>query len=164
MLDLICDTTPFCVARDYAPAAEATGMFRKMDTAGKPIQADAEAVKRLGVRIQYVSNDFLNAVPAQALRQTCVEGACVVFRMACDDLTCSWQAAPMKAGPVFLREIRLTATSAEGLVQAKAEVFVSAGGRPISLAELDRSVPAPAGDYTAPVTAEDQARRAPRRP
>lgn len=164
MLDLICDTTPFCVARDYAPAAEVTGMFRKVDTAGKPIQADAEAVKRLGVRIQYVSNDFLNAVRAQALRQTCVEGACVVFRMACDDLTCSWQAAPMKAGPVFLQEVRLTATSVEALARAKTKVFVSAGGHPISLAQLDRSAPATTGDYTAPVTTEDQARRAPRRP
>lgn len=164
MLDLICDAAPFCVARDYAPAAETTGMFRKVDTAGQPIRADAEAVQRLGVRIQVVSNDFLNTVPAKVLRQTCAEGACVVFRMACDDLTCTWHAAPATAGPVHLREIRLTATRVEGLARAKAKVFVSAGGHAISLAQLDRSEPAPAGDYTAPVTAEDQARRAPRRP
>ncbi|MBO9543639.1 hypothetical protein [Caulobacter sp.] len=164
MLDLICDTAPFCIARDYAPAAETTGMFRKVDTAGRAIRADEQAVQRLGVRIQVVSNDFINTVPAKFLRQTCADGACVVFRMACDELTCSWQAAPTKAGPVFLKEIRLTATSAEGLAQAKTKVFVSAGGYPISLAQLDHSQPAPAGDYAAPVTAEDQARRAPRRP
>lgn len=164
MLDLICDAAPFCVARDYAPAAETTGMFRKVDTAGQPIRADVEAVKRLGVRIQVVSNDFINSVPAKVLRQSCADGYCVVFRTSCEDLTCTWHAAPMKAGPVHLSEIRLTATSAEGLAQAKTKVFVSTGGHPISLAQLDSSQPAPAGDYTAPVTAQDQARRAPRRP
>ena len=164
MLDLICDTAPFCVARDYAPAAETAGMFRKVDTAGRPIRAAPEAVQRVGVRIEYVANDFLNTVPAQFLRQTCVDGACVVFRMTCDDLTCAWQAAPTQAGPVFLKEIRLTATSVEALARAKTKVFVSAGGHPISLVQLDRSAPATTGDYTAPVTAEDQARRAPRRP
>jgi hypothetical protein len=161
MLDLICDTPPFCVARDYAPAAESTGMFRKVDTAGQAIQADAEAVKRLGVRIQYVSNDYLNTVPAKALHQACADGVCVVFRMSCDDLTCSWHVAPaVKTGPVYLKEIRLVAASAEGLARAKAQVFVSAGGHKISLAQLDRNEPAPTGDYTAPVTAEDQPRRA----
>ncbi len=161
MLDLICDAAPFCVARDYAPAAETTGMFRKVDTAGRPIQADAEAVKRLGVRIQFVSNDNLKSVPAKILRQTCVEGACVVFRISCEDLTCSWHVAPTaKAGPVYLKEIRLVATSAEGLARAKAQVFVSASGHRVSLAQLDKNGPAPAREYTAPVTPEDQARRA----
>lgn len=167
MLDLICDTAPFCVARDYAPAAETTGMFRKVDTAGRAIGADAEAVKRLGARIQFVSNDFINTVPAKVLRQTCVDGACVVFRMSCQDLACTWHAAPTaKAKSVYLQEVRLIAASAEGLARAKASVFVAGpqGEHPISLAQLDSSGPAPAGAYDAPVTAEDQARRAPRRP
>lgn len=161
MLDLICDIAPFCVARDYAPAVETTGMFREVDTAGQAIQADAEAVKGLGVRIQYVSNDYLNRVPAKALRQACADGVCVVFRVSCEDLTCSWHVAPtLKTGPVFLKEIRLVAASAEDLARAKTRVFVSAGGHRISLARLDKNRPAPAGDYTAPVTAADQARRA----
>lgn len=161
MLDLICDNAPFCVTRDYAPAAETSGMFRKVDTSGRPMAAVPEAVRRLGVRVQYVSSDHLGDIAAQRLRQTCIGAACVVFRMSCQDLTCSWQAAPVaKTGKTQLQEIRLTASSADALARARASVFVSANGVPISLAKLGEGRPALPGLYWGPWTADDTVKRA----
>lgn len=150
MFDLVCQDPTFCITRDYAPAAEVAGMVRVLK-GGQPVVADPEVAARLGVKVQVVASDNFVDLPAEGLRQTCVEGICVAFRVACADLTCSWQVAPLRAqGPLFLREIRLVAATPQALEAAKANVFVAVDERRrVALAALGEGGPAAPGVYTA---------------
>lgn len=162
MLDLVCLSEPFCVTQAYAPASEAAGMYRVVRD-GRPIEASPEAVARLGVRVRFVVSDNFVTLAADGLRQTCVDGACVVFRTWCEGLTCSWQAGAYRdRSAPFLHEITLQAVSAAALERAKAAVFVSlADGRRLSLAGLGEGAPADPGLYTAPVRPGDRRLRGP---
>jgi len=163
VLDLVCLSEPFCLTRDYAPASEVVG-FHRVVRDGRPVEASPETVARLGVTVRFVASDNLVTLAADGLRQTCVDGACVVFRSWCEGLTCSWQAgaADGRAEP-FLHEIKLQAVSAEALARAKAEVFISLDGgrRRLSLAQLGEGGPAAPGLYTAPVRPGDRRLRRP---
>lgn len=55
MLDLICETTPFCVSREYAATSEVGGMSREVDAEGQPVFAAPAAARALGVRVQFVA-------------------------------------------------------------------------------------------------------------
>jgi hypothetical protein len=162
-LDLVCLAERFCVTRDYAAATEAAGPFHVV-RAGKPVEAAPEAIARLGVKVSLASSDNLVTLSADALRQTCVDGACVVFRSWCEGLTCTWQAGAVdgRAEP-FLHGISLAAVSAEALARARAEVFVSIDGgrRRLSLAQLGQGDPAAPGLYTAPFRPGDRRLRGP---
>ncbi|KSB89276.1 hypothetical protein AS593_12040 [Caulobacter vibrioides] len=163
MLDLVCLSEPFCVTRDYEAASEAAGPFRVVRD-GRPVEAAPEAVARLGVKVSFGGSDNLVTLPADGLRQTCVDGACVVFRSWCEGLTCTLQAGAVdgRAEP-FLHQISLAAVSADALARARAEVFVSVDGgrRRLSLAQLGEGDPAAPGLYTAPVRPGDRRLRGP---
>lgn len=163
MFDLVCLAEPFCLTRDYAPAAQAEGPF-PVTFNGRPIEAAPEAVARLGVKVSFAGGDNLITLSADVLRQTCVDGACVVFRSWCEGLTCTWQAGNAGGQPqFFLHEIRLAAVSAEALARARAEIFVTVDGgrRRLSLAQLGEGGPAAPGLYTAPVRPGDRRLRGP---
>lgn len=168
MLDIVCDHTPFCISREYLAASETAGMVVMLGPDGRAVRASAEAVERLGVRIEWVSNDVYTEISPARLRQTCRDDVCVVFRVSCQDLTCSWQAAPVTEGsPPTLSEVRLIAADPAALERAKANVFVAVPG-PIAsllpLSTLGRGEPAPPGDYSGPASEADMADQRSRRP
>ena len=150
----------FCISAEYAPASEQAGMVHRIGPDGQRIMASPEAVERLGVRVRWVANDYLTNIAARRLRETCVDGACVVFRMSCSGLTCSWQATPRGDEPIaFLSEARLVADSEAAIAEARCNVFVSVntprGVRHVSLEDMQTSTPAPTGRYTGPVSGAD---------
>jgi len=160
MLDVVCYLAALCVASDYAPASEVSG-FVRVTHQGRSVVASPEAVERLGARLDFMGGDNFVALRAGSLRQTCVDGACVVFRVSCRDLACTWQAgaAQQANGTSFLSEVRLTATSPEAMARARSAVFVSVRvdgeDRRISLAQLGDGGPADPGRYTAPMWSGD---------
>lgn len=164
MLDVVCYLAAFCVAPDYAPAMGVSGTLRLLKD-GRPVVAEAQAVQRLGVRLELLVGDNFYTVPAGRLRQTCVDDACVVFRVSCEASTCTWQAAGTQAGEErrVLSEVRLAAASPEALVAAKAAVFVPvevAGERRlVSLAQLGDGAPTGGEAYLAAPWPGDRTRR-----
>ncbi|MDG2530320.1 hypothetical protein [Caulobacter endophyticus] len=160
MLDVVCYIAALCVASDYAPASEVSGFVRAMHQ-GRPVVASPEAVERLGARLDFMGGDNFVTLRAGSLRQTCVDGACVVFRTSCANLVCTWQAGAARPanGKPFLAEVRVAATSSEAMARARSAVFVSleVGGqvRRVSLAQLGEGGPADPGRYTAPMWPAD---------
>ncbi|MBJ7485434.1 hypothetical protein [Brevundimonas sp.] len=167
MQDLICEHVPFCVAREYVAASEISGGLIQIDPDGRAVVASPVAVEATGVRVQFVGNDNLTTIDPARLKQTCIDGACVVFRSSCINLVCTWHIGPLiPDGPTYLQEVRLVGSDARSIARGMENVFISvhveAGNRKISLAQLGTSAPAPAGTYTGPYTTEDRIGR--RRP
>ena len=120
------------------------------------------------MHIEWVANDSFTDISPTRLRQTCRDDICVVFRVSCEGLSCSWQAAPMGDDPLpYLSEVRLTASNPAALERAKRNVFVAVPG-PIpsllSLSTLGEGDPAPSRAYRGPATQADLADQTPRRP
>lgn len=168
MFDIICDHAPFCVSRDFVAASELTGLVVAVDSDGRPLHASPDAIERLGVHIEWVANDVFTDVAPARLRQACRDDVCVVFRVSCQELTCSWQAAPINNDlSAHLSEVRLTASSPAALERGKANVFVAVPGPTVdgllSLSILGEGDPAPPRAYQGPATEADFADQARRR-
>ena len=113
----------FCLAPAYREISELTGFLREVGPNGEPVMVAPAKVEELGVRVEMIAQDNFVEIDRNSLRQTCVDDTCIVYRMSCEALACTWDVAPLTDTRETLSRLRLTTVSASALDDASANIF-----------------------------------------